>query len=171
VASDPARDRRGGAPVASLLLALHLAALAAWVGAGVAASLSRLRARRHGDTERALARHRSAMRPLLLEQSAFALLLLSGVALMQLYGWSLTHGRWLGVKVGLVTFLPLPLEGMHAWIAHAWIGPGLRESRDGALAQSLVRGLGVEEMIRALELLLLTPGVPLLVWLSVAKPL
>jgi len=110
------------------------------------------------------------MRPLYLEQAAFALLLLSGALLMQSHGWSLTRARWLGVKLGLVVFLLVPLEGMHAWIAHAWIAPGLRASSGGAFAKELLRGLGVEEMIRTLELVLLTPAVALLVWLSVWKP-
>jgi len=110
------------------------------------------------------------MRPLFLEQAAFALLLLSGALLMQSYGWSPTRARWLGVKLGLVVFLFVPLEGMHGWIAHAWIAPGLRASGGGAFAKALVRGLGVEEMIRTLELVLLTPAVALLVWLSVWKP-
>jgi hypothetical protein len=29
-------------------------------------------------------------------------------------GWALTHPRWFGVKVGLVAFLFIPLEAMHA---------------------------------------------------------
>ena len=110
------------------------------------------------------------MRPLWVEQAAFVVSLLSGLLLMQSYGWGETHARWLGVKLGLVVFLLVPLEGMHAWIAHAWIAPGLRRSRDNAFAKELARGLGVEDMLRTLELVLLTPGVPLLVWLSVSKP-
>jgi len=130
----------------------------------------RARARRLGETGAALARHRAAMRPLWVEQAAFVVSLLSGLLLMQSYGWGETHARWLGVKLGLVVFLLVPLEGMHAWIAHAWIAPGLRRSGDDAFAKELARGLGVEDMLRTLELVLLTPGVPLLVWLSVSKP-
>jgi hypothetical protein len=152
------------------LAAVHLAALAGWLAAALVAVVLRARARRLGETGAALARHRAAMRPLWLEQGAFVVSLLSGLLLMQSYGWGETHARWLGVKLGLVVFLLVPLEGMHAWIAHAWIAPGLRESREGALARALVRGLGVEEMIRTLQLVLLTPGVPLVVWLSARKP-
>ena len=106
----------------------------------------------------------------MVEQAGFVLALLSGAFLMQSYGWGPTHARWLGVKLGLVVLLLVPLEGMHAWITHAWIAPGLRTSVGNAFAKELVRGLGVEEMLRTLELVLLLPGVPLLVWLSVRKP-
>lgn len=149
---------------------MHLLALGCWAAAAAAAFVLRLRARRLGETEQALARHRAAMRPLLVEQAAFALLLLSGLLLMQSYGWSPTRARWLGVKLGLVVFLLVPLQGMHGWIAHAWIAPGLRGSSGGAFAKTLVRGLGIEEMIRTLELVLMAPAVALLVWLSVRKP-
>ncbi len=110
------------------------------------------------------------MRPLFVEQGALLLALLSGVLLMQVHGWGLTHARWLGVKVSLVAFLLVPLEAMHAWVAWLWLRPGLRESRAGEFRKPLLRGLAVEEMLRTLELLLLTPGVPLLVWLSLRKP-
>ena len=89
---------------------------------------------------------------------------------MQSHGWSLTHARWLGAKVGLACFLLVPLEGMHALIHFKWIRPGLRASLPGVFGRDLVRGLGVEEMLRTLELVLFTPAVPLLVWLSWRKP-
>jgi hypothetical protein len=129
----------------------------------------RARARRLGEGEAALLRHRGAMRPLHVEHAAFALLLLSGLLLMQSYGWGPARARWLGAKLGLVAFLFVPLQGMHAFIAHAWIRPGLRRS-GATFAKPFVRGLGVEEMIRTLELVLGVPAVLLLVWLSVAKP-
>ncbi len=111
------------------------------------------------------------MRPLLLEQAAFLAALLSGLLLMQNHGWALTHGRWLGAKLGGVAFLLVPLEAMHAYVARFWIAPGLRESAGGAsFAKTLVRGLGIEEMIRTLELVVGLPAVAALVWLSVAKP-
>ena len=94
----------------------------------------------------------------------------SGFLLMHSLGWSLTHARWLGTKVGLAFFLLVPLEGMHAFIHLKWLRPGLAASRPGALAKDFVRGLGVEEMLRTLELVLFTPAVPLLAWLSWRKP-
>jgi len=111
------------------------------------------------------------MRPLLIEHAAFALLLVSGLLLMQSYGWGPTRARWLSTKLGLVTFLFVPLSGMHAFIAHTWVREGLRGGRGPAgFARPLQRGLGVEEMLRTLELVLGVPAVGLLIWLSVAKP-
>ena len=132
--------------------------------------LARARARRLGESEAGLERHRRAMRPLLFEHAAFALLLVSGLLLMQSYGWGPARARWLGTKLGLVTFLFVPLEGMHAFIAHTWIRPGLRASGASGFARMLERGLGVEEMLRTLELVLGVPAVCLSIWLSVAKP-
>ena len=130
----------------------------------------RSRARSRGDSGEALALHRAAGRVLLVEQAAFAVMLASGLFLTQAHGLSLTRARWLSVKAGLAAFLLLPLEGMHAYVAHTWIARGLRASTPGAFARILARGLGVEEMLRTLELLLFTPAVLLLVWLSLAKP-
>ena len=101
---------------------------------------------------------------------AFAVLLAAGLLLMQHRGWGLGHARWLGVKVGLVAFLFLPLQAMHAYVCHAWIARGLRQTAAPPFSKDLVRGLGMEEMIRTLEVVLLGVAIPLLVWLSVAKP-
>ena len=59
---------------------------------------------------------------------------------------------------------------MHAWIAHAWIARGLRQTSSPPFAKDLVRGIGMDEMLRALAAPLLLAGVPLLVWLSLRKP-
>lgn len=160
----------GGTDVTEPLLAAHLLSLALWAVAALLAALVRSRAQRRGDDAGALALHRSAMRLLLIEQAAFGVLLASGLLLVQASGLGLARERWLATKAGLVFSLLAPLEGMHAYVAHAWIARGLRESAPGAFARSLERGLGVEQMLRTLELLLFTPAVPLLVWLSVAKP-
>lgn len=77
---------------------------------------------------------------------------------------------WLHLKLGLVAFLVAPLEGMHAYVCHAWIARGLRATAAPPFAKDLVRGLGMQEMIHALEVPLLGTGVPLLAWLSLAKP-
>lgn len=131
---------------------------------------ARARAGRLGPSAAGLARQQAAQRLLRLEHAAFALLLLSGTLLLEAQGWALSHARWLGLKVGLTAFLLLPLEGMHAFIAQAWIARGLRASTPGAPSRLLERGLGIEQMLRTLELLLFTPAVPLLVWLSLRKP-
>ncbi len=89
---------------------------------------------------------------------------------MGLRGWGLGRARWLAVKLGLVAFLIVPLEAIHAYACHGWIAPGLRGSRSPPFSKQLERGTGMEEMIRALALPLLGVGLPLLLWLSLAKP-
>ena len=165
-----AGHRRGPLVVGRLLLGLHLAAIACWLLAIAAAVFRRGRARRLGDTSAALEAHRAASFALFAEHLAFVLLFGSGLLLLWSHGWSLTHARWLGAKVGLASFLMLPLECMHAFVHMLWMRPGLRGSRPGALARTFERGLGVEEMLRTLELVLFSPAVPLLVWLSWRKP-
>jgi len=89
---------------------------------------------------------------------------------MRLHGWGLGHARWLALKLGLVVFLILPLEAMHAYVCHVWIARGLRQTPAPPYAKDLERGLGVEEMIRALAVPLLGLGMPLVLWLALRKP-
>ena len=122
----------------------------------------------HGRAGLALARR---LQPVLAaEHAALALVLLSGLFLMWARGWGIGHPRWLAVKLGLVLFLLLPLEGMHAYVAHVWVRRGLRQTPQPPYARDLRRGLAMDEMVRTLWLVLLGPGVPLLVWLSLRKP-
>ena len=107
---------------------------------------------------------------MLAEHLLFALALAAGLALMAARGWGLGHARWLGLKLGLVAFLLVPLEGMHAYICHGWIAPGLRATAAPPYAKDLERGIGMEAMLRAIALPLLVLALPLLVWLSVVKP-
>jgi hypothetical protein len=90
--------------------------------------------------------------------------------LMRALGWPATHGRWLGVKLGLTVLLLVPLEGMHAWVVHVWVPRGLRETGTPPFSRTLERAIGMDEMLRAIALPLLAAAVPLMVWLSVAKP-
>lgn len=96
--------------------------------------------------------------------------LATGLALMLGRGWAPRHARWFGLKLGLVVFLLIPLEAMHAYISHFWIARGLRETTTPPFSKDLARGIGMEDMLRALAIPLLGIGVPLLVWLSVFKP-
>lgn len=105
-----------------------------------------------------------------MEHGAFVLALAAGLALLWHRHWGLGHARWLAVKIGLTIFLLLPLEAMHAWIAHVWIARGLRETPAPPLAKDLVRGIGMDDMLRALAAPLLLVALPLLVWLSLRKP-
>ena len=104
------------------------------------------------------------------EHACLALALAAGLALMALRGWGLGRARWLGLKLGLVAFLLVPLEAMHVWVAHSWIARGLRETAAPPFAKDLARGIGMEDMLRALAIPLLGIAVPLLLWLSFFKP-
>jgi hypothetical protein len=89
---------------------------------------------------------------------------------MALRGWGLGRARWLGLKLGLVAFLLVPLEAMHMWVSHSWIARGLRETPAPPFAKDLARGIGMEDMLRALAIPLLGLAVPILLWLSLVKP-
>ena len=111
-----------------------------------------------------------ARRLALLRHVFLALALLVGLALLAGLGPAASRAAWLHLKLGLVAFLVVPLEGMHAYVCHVWIARGQRETAAPPFSKDLVRGLGMEEMVRALEVPLLGLCVPLLVWLSLAKP-
>ena len=103
------------------------------------------------------------------EHLAFLVTLASGFALLVSHGWNVGQIRWLSLKVGLVVFLLVPLEGFHAYVCHVWIPAALR-SEDWDAERRLERGVGMEEMIRTLSMPLLGLAVPLIVWLSLRKP-
>lgn len=147
-----------------------MGALAAWVGAAVAAQVALLCARAGGDPGRELLARRR-VRPLLaVEHAGLALALLAGLALLETRGWGPGRARWLGLKLGLTLFLVVPLEAMHAWVCHARIARGLRQTAAPPFSKDLARGIGMDDMIRALAAPLLGIGVPLIVWLSLRKP-
>ena len=153
-----------------MLRGLHLLTLAVWAAAAFRVQLSLWRGGRAAETPQGLAVRRRLQPWLAAEHVGLALALASGYALTRLLGWGLGHARWFGVKLGLVAFLVVPLEGMHAYICHVWIARGLLQTREPPFSKDLLRGIGMEEMVRTLELPLLGIGVPLLVWLSVAQP-
>jgi hypothetical protein len=137
----------------------------------VRASLA-ARARRSGGARELAGRRR--LQPLVcFEHVAFAVLLASGLAVMVDRGWGLGRARWLDVKLGLVAFLVIPLEAIHAFAAHVWIERGLRDVAStpaGARPRDLERGLAMEEMITTLGAVLLAVALPVLLWLSLGKP-
>ena len=59
---------------------------------------------------------------------------------------------------------------MHAWVCHVWIARGLRQTAAPPFSKDLARGIGMDDMIRALAAPLLGVAVPLIVWLSAKKP-
>jgi hypothetical protein len=107
---------------------------------------------------------------LLVRHACLALCLLAGLALLLGLDAAASRSGWLHLKLGLVIFLLLPLEGMHAYVCHVWIARGLRATASPPFSKDLLRGLGMEEMVRALEVPLLGAAVPLLAWLSLARP-
>ena len=140
------------------------------MGAALAAQAVLLRARAGGDPGRELAARRR-VRPLLaVEHAGLSLALLAGLALLEARGWGPGRARWLGLKLGLTLFLVVPLEAMHAWVCHVWIARGLRQTTVPPFSKDLARGIGMDDMIRALAAPLLGIGVPLIVWLSLRKP-
>jgi hypothetical protein len=128
-----------------------------------------LTSRRRGPEHELAARRR--LGPVLAaEQAAFVVGIGAGLLLMSDRGWGLGHARWLAVKVALTAFLLVPLQAMHAWIVQGWIARGLRQTPQPPWSKDLERGLGMEDMWRALAAPLLALALPLLVWLSVARP-
>jgi hypothetical protein len=104
------------------------------------------------------------------EHVALLAVLFSGALLLGAGAPRLSHARWLALKLGLVAFLVVPLEGMHAFIAHAFTARGLAETAAPPFSKALARGLGIEEMIRTLAIPLLGLGIPIILWLSLRRP-
>ena len=140
-----------------------------WGAALFGGQIAAARARRRPPGDELVTRRRLSL-VIAVEHAAFLAALASGAALMAYRGWGLGHARWLALKLGLVLFLVVPLEGMHMYMSHGWIARGLRQTAAPPFARDLDRGLGVEEMLRALGIPLLGLGLPLLLWLSLAKP-
>jgi hypothetical protein len=141
-----------------------------WLAAGVAGHVAQRGALSVGSASEELEARRRALAVFSVHHLAAAVAFASGFALMRLRGWSFSYPRWLAVKVGLTIFLVVPLVGMHAWVCRFWIAPGLAEMREKGASKRLGRGLSMDEMLRALALPLLGVAVPLMLWLSLARP-
>jgi hypothetical protein len=139
---------------------LHWAALVSWVASGLAAQALWWTRPRTGDDR---ARRRTLLAVTRVQHVAFALLVLGGAVMLLRASPALAHERVLHLKLGLTAFLLVPLEAFHAYVCAAWIGPGLR---DRGRARDLERGLGLDDMVRSLQIPLFGLAVPLLVWLS-----
>jgi hypothetical protein len=107
---------------------------------------------------------------LVVEHAAFVLALAAGFGLLEHRHWGLGTARWLAVKIGLTAFLLVPLEAMHAWVCHDWIARGLRQTPAPPFSKDLARGIGMDDMLRALAAPLLAAALPLIVWLSWRRP-
>lgn len=142
-----------------------------WLAALASSQWRLWRARRQGLARELDLRRRLGL-ALGLEHGALAAALLTGFALMALHGWRLGYPRWLSIKLGLVLFLLLPLEGMHAWVNHVWIARALprQPPSPAPLSRELDRWTSMDDMVRTLAALLLGVALPLIVWLSVMRP-
>jgi len=154
----------------TLLRIGHDAALLLWLGAALLVQAALLRARRKGGLPGEAALRARLGPAYAVEHAALAVLLASGFLLMSRLGWGPGHPRWLGVKLGLVVFLVVPLEAMHAWVNHVLVPRALGEAARGASTRQLERWVGMDDMVRALALLLLVVALPFIAWLSVARP-
>ena len=154
----------------TLLRIGHDAAPLLWLGAALLVQAALLRARRRGGLPGEAALRARLGPAYAVEHAALAALLASGFLLMSRLGWGPGHPRWLGVKLGLVVFLVVPLEAMHAWVNHVLVPRALGEAARGASTRQLERWVGMDDMVRALALLLLGVALPFIAWLSVARP-
>jgi hypothetical protein len=98
---------------------------------------------------------------------AFILVLVSGYLSMRSHAWTLAYPRWLALKIGIVGFLFVPLEGFLAYVGAFWIRPGLAA---GAPPRLLERGASMQGMVWTIALPLSVLALPLVVWLSLARP-
>lgn len=144
--------------------------MAIWLAALLAGHVEAARFRAGADRDRELAARRRLQAVFAVKNMALLVALLSGLALLQAAAPGVGRSRWLLMKLGLVLFLVVPLEAMHAFILHGWIARGLAETPALPFSKTLLRGLGVEEMIRTLEIPLFGVGLPLLLWLSFRRP-
>jgi hypothetical protein len=127
------------------------------------------RARRLGP-EAELAARRRLQRLRHLEAGAFALGLALGLALMTRHGWRLGYPRWLSAKLGLVTFLLVPLEAFRVYLSLVWLGPGMAQTARPPFSQDLARAVSMDDMLQALAVPLLLLGLPIVLWLSWTRP-
>lgn len=146
-----------------------MAALVAWASAALGAQVVLSLARRRGP-EAEIAARRRLQTALAGEHAALALVLLSGIALLLHHRWGLGHARWLALKIGLVAFLVVPLEAFHAYVCHVWIARALRRTSAPPFPRDLERAAGMDDMVRVVAVPLLGLGLPLVLWLSLAKP-
>jgi hypothetical protein len=147
---------------------LHDGALLAWVGTLVLTQVRLVRARRHGGKDAEVEVRRRLGAFYATEHLALGMALASGLALMWSHGWRPGHPRWLGIKLGLVAFVVVPLEAMHAWVNHVWIPRALRAAPPSA--RELERWTGMDDMVRTLAALFFSLLLPFMAWLSLRRP-
>jgi hypothetical protein len=141
-----------------------------WLLALLYGHAAALLARASGDARRELRGRRRLVPLVAIEHGALLVALGSGALLLAAADPALVHARWVALKLGLVLFLIVPLEAMHAFIAHVWTARGLAQTERPPFSKDLARSLGIEEMVRTLSIPLLGLGIPLILWLSLRRP-
>jgi hypothetical protein len=144
-------------------------AAAGWAVCALAYGLRVRRARRLGPEDELEAR-RSSHTLRHLEAVSLAAALGVGLVLMSLHGWRLGFPRWLSTKLGLVAFLLVPLEAFRVYISLGWLGPGLSQTTAPPFSKDLARAVSMDDMLEALAVPLLVLALPVILWLSWARP-
>jgi len=144
-------------------------ALAGWAGAALAYPALVVPARRRGPAAEILARRRFHWL-LGARSAAFLAVLATGLLAMRVQGWGIDYPRWLSLKLGLVAFLLLPLEAIDAYAVRRFLARGLARAVAPAFPRDLERGVSMQQMVWALALPLYGLALPVLLWLSLARP-
>jgi hypothetical protein len=102
-----------------------------------------------------------------IQSVSFAVVVLTGFVSMRSFGWTLAYPRWLALKIGIVAFLFVPLEAFLAYVGAFWIRPGLSAAPP---SRWLERGASMQGMLWAIAVPLAALALPLVLWLSLARP-
>jgi len=124
-----------------------------------------------GDPERVAARNLAIERfdkGAILEHIAFPVALLSGLALAWLASWPWRELNWLGMKLGIILVIFLPMEIVDYYISHMGGNKRrIRRSGDTARYESMIR---FHWRFFRVTTPLVVVFIPLLFYLAVTKP-
>lgn len=124
------------------------------------------------DNAAALARRNEFMERFdtgaVLEHVAFPLLLLTGLLMVWLADWPWREVNWLGLKLGIVLLIFLPMEVVDYYISH--LGGNKRRIRAAGNAQRYEKMIRFHWQFFRVSTPLIVVFVPLVFYLAVAKP-
>lgn len=128
---------------------------------------------RHPRDAGALARRNEFMerfdRGAIIEHVAFPLLLATGVLLVWLAGWSWREVNWLGVKLGIVLLVFVPMEIIDYYISH--FGGNKRRIRHSGNPERYEAMTRFHWLFFRVSTPLVMIFVPILFYFAVAKPI
>jgi hypothetical protein len=107
-------------------------------------------------------------RGVILEHVAFPVLLLSGLLMVWLAGWSWREVNWLGVKLGVVLIVFVPMEIIDYYISH--FGGNKSKIRASGNAQRYEAMIRFHWQFFRVTTPLIVVFVPLVFYLAVTKP-